>query len=192
MIRLNLLPWRETAKEKRRKAFNVTMVISIVTGIVFSYGVISYYNLVLSNHLDRNAQVKKEIVIVDAKISEIKILSEKKASIIDRMDVIRTLQDSRPDVVQIFNVIANEVPEGVYLESVQRENTIMTIKGVAESNARISVFMRNLDAVTGFSESKLSIVEQIDSEEVASDTIRRFIVTVEGRTGLHKKEVADE
>lgn len=188
MIRLNLLPWREAQKERNQKRFIIAICLTAAISACLSYSVVYLHNLDLDNHVKRNDILKSEIVVLDKRIAEIDKLEDQKVRLLDRVSVIKQLQDSRPDVVRIFNVIANQVPEGVYLLNVSRENGVMTVNGVAESNARISVFMRNLDATQGLSESQLSIVEQKVKEGSIEDSVRQFTLRVTGSANDSKQE----
>ncbi|NOR52113.1 MAG: pilus assembly protein PilN [Gammaproteobacteria bacterium] len=106
----------------------------------------------------RNAYINTEIQLVDGQIKEIKDLQKKKQQLISRMGIIERLQGNRPEVVHLFYELANLVPDGLYLESVDQQSRLLTIKGTAQSNARVSAFMRALDQSIWFDEPNLLVI----------------------------------
>jgi type IV pilus assembly protein PilN len=193
MIRLNLLPWREEEKAYRQKRFLIIVGVSFFIAVSLSSLWVYLLTLVEDNHVYRNEMIKREIVVLDAKINEIKKLEDHKLKLLARMSVIEKLQDSRPEVVKIFNVIANEVPKGVYLVDIVRADEVITINGISESNSRISAFMKNLDAIEWLSDSTLSIVEEKSSEEEnAVNTLRQFTVQVSNKNNGDALEEGNE
>jgi type IV pilus assembly protein PilN len=99
-------------------------------------------------------------VKVDQQIKEIKNLEKQRNRLIARMQVIEDLQKSRPKLVKVFDSLPRIVPEGVELSTVNRVGDLITFNGKAESNGRISVFMREIDSNTEYSESKLKIIKK--------------------------------
>ena len=101
------------------------------------------------------------------------------------MDVIRELQLSRPKIVKIFDALVRSVPDGIHLEKVERRGEIISLNGVAQSNAQVSVFMQELENNTEFEESKLSIVQRTSIQD---DAIRKFtLITQESKSKIDEK-----
>ena len=75
------------------------------------------------------------------------------------MDVIQSLQQQRPQIVHLFDDFVRTVPEGIYLRDIKQEGDQLTIKGVAESNGRVSAYMRNIDSSDWMSTPKLKVIE---------------------------------
>jgi type IV pilus assembly protein PilN len=165
MARINLLPWREAQRKKRKRIFYLALVLSMVltTSIVF------YINLYISNLVEnqkqRNKYLQEQITILDKQINKIKDLEKEKEKLLARMEIIQKLQTSRPQIVQIFNEIAQTLPSGIYLESIKRQGHMSVLNGVAESNARVSIFMRNLDASLVFQDLKLEVIEKTEKNK---------------------------
>jgi type IV pilus assembly protein PilN len=95
------------------------------------------------NH--RNQMLKSEIAVLDKKIAEIKDIENKKNKLLTKIDVIQKLQESRPEIVHLFDELAKSTPEGVYLTKFTQVDSTLTMDGKAESNARVSAFMRAID-----------------------------------------------
>jgi type IV pilus assembly protein PilN len=175
MAHINLLPWREERREERQKQFVAAVVAGLAFAAFILYLVIAYTNSMIDEQNSRNAYLKQEIAVLDKKIREIKDLEQQRNDLLARMQVIQELQESRPKVVKDFDALVRTVPEGIHLNKVTRNGNTLTLEGVAESNARVSVFMRQLDANPEFEQANLRVVEKSSSN---SQAIRKFSLVV--------------
>ena len=120
-------------------------------------------HLTVSSMIDsqhrRNDLLKAEIAELDKAIEQILALEEQKARMISRMEVIDTLQASRPEVVKLFDQMVATLPEGVYLTSVKQSGKKIEFNGVAQSSTRVSAFMRNIDASESLSTPELKVIQ---------------------------------
>lgn len=146
MARINLLPWREELRKRRQKEFGVMVGIAVVAML----GVIGLVHLQIDKMIQyqesRNQRLESEIATLNRKIAEIKNLEEEKQNLLARMQIVEQLQTSRPEVVHLFDELTKTLPEGVYLTSLEQKGKSLTLNGYAQSNARVSSFMRALDA----------------------------------------------
>jgi len=159
MPSINLLPWRLALRQRRRKEFFIGIVAAVaVAGLVTLLG-----HLAVSSMIDtqnrRNDLLKAEISELDKAIEQILALEEQKARMIARMEVIETLQSSRPEVVKMFDQIVATLPEGVYLTSVKQSGRKLEFNGVAQSSTRVSALMRNIDASETLSAPELKVIQ---------------------------------
>ena len=159
MPSINLLPWRQELRQRRRKEF----LYGIVGAVLLAAVITLVANLVVSSMIDaqnrRNELLKAEIAELDKAIEQILALEEEKNRMIARMEVIDTLQASRPEVVKLFDQIVSTLPEGVYLTSVKQSGNKLEFNGVAQSSTRVSAFMRNLDAAESLSSPELKVIQ---------------------------------
>jgi type IV pilus assembly protein PilN len=120
-------------------------------------------HLTVSSMIDaqnrRNELLKAEIAELDKAIEQILALEEQKSRMIARMEVIDTLQASRPEVVKLFDQIVSTLPEGVYLTSVKQSGKKLEFNGVAQSSTRVSAFMRNIDAAESLASPELKVIQ---------------------------------
>ncbi len=165
MAHINLLPWRDRLREERRREFLTILVgfVIIAGGLIFL--VDQYFNRLIDIQTARNNFLQTEIGVLDAQVAEINELRQQKEDIRARMNVITDLQGTRPVIVRIFDELVRTLPEGVYYERVQRTNNSIAIEGVAESYARITELMRNLDASEWFEATDLDEFSVIESQE---------------------------
>lgn len=159
MARINLLPWREKLRQQRKKQFfNILGGFAVLMALVILYAHMHVSGLI-ENQQSRNSFLENEIRLVEIKIKEIRDLEQKREQLIARMRVIERLQGNRPEVVHTFEELVKATPEGMQLSSVTQKDRILTISGQAQSNARVSSFMRKLDASDWFSDPVLDVIE---------------------------------
>ncbi len=120
-------------------------------------------NRAIENQMGRNQVLKDEIVLIEKQIKEIEELEKVRDNLLARMQVIEQLQQSRAQIVHYFDELVNTVPEGVYLTSVKQQGTTTAIDGVAESNGRVSTYMKTLDASPWFSDPRLIVIKTTES-----------------------------
>ncbi|WP_341648484.1 PilN domain-containing protein [Thauera humireducens] len=145
MIRINLLPHRAEKRKLRKQRFYGFSVAMVVIGALIGFIVNSVYSGYIERQEARNAFLKAEIAKLDQEIAEIRRLQEQIDSLLARKQVIESLQGTRSEAVHIFNELARGMPEGVYLKSVKQAGARVTLVGYAQSNARVSHLMRNLE-----------------------------------------------
>jgi type IV pilus assembly protein PilN len=159
MPRINLLPWRAALRAKRRNQFFIGLGGAVVAAAL----VVGVANLVMGAIIDnqhtRNDLLKAEIQALDQRIKEILDLEAKKESLLARMEIIEQLQRSRPEIVHVFDQLVRTLPDGVNLNSVKQKGATIEIKGAAESNTRVSAFMRNIDKSGWLKDPDLEVVE---------------------------------
>jgi type IV pilus assembly protein PilN len=159
MPKINLLPWRDELRAQRRNQFYMAMGGAFgFAALAVLIGVLLMNEIVDAQH-DRNKLLEQEIATLDKRIEEILALEDKKDRLVARMKIIEQLQQSRPEVVHLFEDIARSLPDGVYLSSVKQKGNKLEIKGAAESNTRVSAFMRNIDKSPWLEKPDLQVVE---------------------------------
>ena len=123
-------------------------------------------------HKGRNQYLQNEIDVLNTKLQQIKDLEQTKANLLARMNIIQELQRSRPEVVHLFEELVTTVPEGVWLDSFQQSGKTLTIEGNAESNARVSAYMRNLEASEWLKNPILEVIQTEKDARVANFKLR--------------------
>ena len=160
MSRINLLPWREERRAELQKQFyTVLALVVIVAGLVW-YATHLYHKDLIAVDRYRISYVEKQIAAVDEKIQEIQQLEKEKASLLSRMRTIEQLQSNRPLIVRFFDELITSLPEGVSVTRVAQTGNNITIDGLAQSNARVSSFMRNLESSDWLANPDLKIIQQ--------------------------------
>ena len=183
MTRLNLLPWRDQRrKEQDRQLLSIAVGVWILMGLVIFYAHLHVSGLI-ENQQKRNEFLDKETKKLDEEIKEIKELQAARAALLARMRVIQQLQADRTQVVHLFDDLVRKVPEGVYITSFKQAGPVITLTGNAQSNARVSALMRNLDASDWYAKPDLDV---INVKTKGSDRVSEFTLRVSQKVTLEK------
>ena len=189
ITRINLLPWREELRQELKKQFLMMVVMTCLLGAA----IVGLIHFQMQGKIDyqqsRNRFLQQEIVKLDEEIREISELKKVRRSRIERMEVIQDLQGSRPTIVHLFTEIVSTVPNGVYLESLAQTGSNLLVNGEAESNARVSTYMRNLQASDWLKDPNLTIIE---IEDKTVNRVSTFTLTVKQTSPNATEEDTDD
>jgi type IV pilus assembly protein PilN len=145
VIRVNLLPHREERRKAQRQQFYaLSGLLAVLVGLIWFVG-FGLINNMIESQAEKNRFLKNEITALDKQIEEINKLKEQTESLLQRKQVIESLQANRSETVHLFNELARQLPPGVFLKSIKQEGQKITLVGYAQSNARVSTLMHNLD-----------------------------------------------
>ncbi|MET0716941.1 MAG: PilN domain-containing protein [Pseudoxanthomonas sp.] len=159
MARINLLPWRAERRANRQKEFYGMLGLAAAAGVVLSFLIWFHYSQQIGGQNTRNQFLQAEIQKVEGKITEIEALDKQKDRLLARKKVIEQLQANRSQMVHLFDSLVRTIPDGVALASIKQEGEILTLEGRAQSNARVSNYMRNLEGSGWMTNPDLSIIE---------------------------------
>lgn len=162
MARINLLPWREAERTRRQREFAVLAATCLILTLIVGLGLHMHVERLISTQDDRNAFLEDQIKQLDSQIREIKELEKTKDNLLARMNVIQQLQQSRPEVVHLFDELIIAIPEGVFLTNVKQAGKTVVLEGRAQSNARVSAFMRNVEEASWVGSPRLLLIENKD------------------------------
>lgn len=164
-IRINLLPHREQKRALQQKALVAMLASAALAGLV----VVVVGHVMISGMQDRqerrNQFLKQEIAKLDAQIKEIAQLKEKTNALLARKQVVEALQVNRTETVHLFDELARELPDGMYLKSLKQTGNKLTLSGYAQSSARVSALMRNIENSKWLSSPTLIEVQAADKDK---------------------------
>lgn len=146
MIRINLLPHREIRRKQQQKEFFIMVGAVAGLGATVWFATHSYLGGQLEEQNGRNTYLETEIAALDKQIEEIKKVQEQTTALLQRKKIVESLQANRAETVYLLDQLVRQLPDGVYLKSVQQKGARVAINGFAQSNARVSTFMRNLES----------------------------------------------
>lgn len=185
MAHINLLPWREERRKEQLKQFLSIMVLSVILAGLIILAVHLQFSRMINAQTSRNDFLQREITAVEKQIREINDLAKAKKRLLARMEVIQQLQRNRPGIVHLFEEMVKVMPEGVYITDLKQQGTKLTIKGVAQSNARVSAFMRNVDASDWLTKPELEVIKKdAKNTKTDSDGSRNFELRAEQITSI--------
>ena len=169
--RVNLLPHREERRKAARQHFFVIAGGTAVLGALIVVAMHGFYAAKIETQDERNRFLKSEIAKLDKEIAEINKLKSEIQALLARKQVIETLQADRAQTVHLLDELVRQMPEGVYLKSVRQQGLGVNVVGYAQSNARVSTLMRNIESSPWLASPGLIEVKAVS---VASRRISEF------------------
>jgi type IV pilus assembly protein PilN len=188
MIRINLLPHREAKRKERRQQFyGLIGSVSILAGLIvfLVYTIISGY---ITAQEAKNDFLKKEIVKLDKDVDEIRRLKEQTQALLARKQIIESLQRDRAEAVRLLSELVKQTPEGIYLKSIKQEGDKVTLTGYAQSNARVSTLMRNIEASPWLTKPQLIEIKavMVDKRRLNEFNLNAFLKRPQADDGVKK------
>jgi len=175
MTRINLLPWRDELRKKKQEEFIIGVAGVSILAVAIMLGIQMYLDGLITEE-------QKKKGIVTAKIAELNLITAKITNIKtqnsilqNKRNAIQALQKSRPEIVHFIDEIAKVTPEGVHLKSLRQDSTNISLVGKTESNARVSAFMRNVEASKWLIEPELNVIQ--GSNKVKGQKLSDFTLT---------------
>lgn len=175
MAKINLLPWREAYRKEKKEQF-----LAVIGGVVVLSGLIAYLWIAsvessIENQQARNRLLDNEIATLEKQVKEIANLKKVRDDLLARIKIIQDLQGTRPLIVRYFDDFARSIPDGVFISSMSKHGSTVSIEGVAESYNRVATFMRNLDTSDWFAGANLTSVIAAPAE---GEQAQSFKITV--------------
>jgi type IV pilus assembly protein PilN len=146
MIRINLLPHREEKRKLRRQQFIVLSALCAGMALALTGLIWLAINTQIENQNGRNKLLKDEITKLDKQIDEISKIREETQSLLSKKQVVEGLQSYRSEPVYLLDQMLRQLPEGLYVKTIKQTGIKINVTGYAQSNARVSAFMRNIQA----------------------------------------------
>jgi type IV pilus assembly protein PilN len=177
MIRINLLPHREQARQERQRQF-----VSLAIGLaVLGLATVGLGHVVMASRIEnqegRNTLLKTEIAKLDEQIKEIDKLREQTQALLARKQVVETLQTNRTEAVHLLDQLVRQLPDGIYLRSVKQVDTKVTLIGYAQSNARVSTLMRNIESSPWLQQPALVEIKSVALPNSREGRVNEFTLT---------------
>lgn len=164
MARINLRPWREELRAKKQQQFVAMLAGALIAAVVLVFAWQSSVNNDIAYQQSRNKYLENATKDLDLKMKEIEDLRKKREELLARMKVIQDLQGKRPLVVRVFDEMVRTLPDGLFFTSLSKKGDLIAIKGLSESNSRISGLMRNYENSQWFSDPNLTNVVAAEQE----------------------------
>ena len=185
MAKINLLPWREERRKQKQRDFLGALVLSVLVGALI-FGLVHLYIEGLKAYQEqRNQILQNEIALLDKKLVDIKDIEEKKKKLLAKIDLIQKLQESRPEIVHLFEEIPKTTPDGVFLTKFAQTGTELLFEGKSQSNARVSAFMRAIEASPWLQKPTLMVIQLPDKPPTNKDAEPLSEFKLHAKQGKH-------
>ena len=176
MMRINLLPHREQKRHARQRRFMSFLAFGFLAAVAVIIVGFTFLSTMIDTQNARNEFIQAENAKLEREIAEIEKLKSEKQSLLDRKKVIERLQSNRNESVKILDQLVRQTPEGVYVKDFRENGNQLTIVGYAQSNARVSTYMRNLNDSPMFEQP---VLIEVKSANVGKFRLAEFIVTTQ-------------
>lgn len=191
MILINLLPHREATRKRRKEAFQATMVLSALIGLLIIGAVYWWYQMMIEAQQAKNTMLRAEIAVLESQIKEIAGLENEITALRARQKAVEDLQSDRNLPVHMLNELVAQLPDGVYITSIKQEGLAVTMLGTAQSNERVSEMLRNLSEGTPWI-SKPELVEIVAKTVNVTPKDQRRAAAFNLRFQLTRASVAEK
>jgi type IV pilus assembly protein PilN len=189
--RINLLPWRVKRRKQREREFLMLLGAAALVGVLLVLAGIGVYSARIDNQQGRNNYLRGEITKLEEQIREIEGLERQRQQLISRKDVIERLQATRTRMVHLVDELVRTIPEGVRLAAIKQAGTILTLEGFAQSQARVSNYMRRLDESEWLTKPDLSIIEASGADQASRFAfVLRVVMTQPGEPEQSQEDSA--
>ena len=145
MAHVNLLPWRAERRKQREREFYMQLGAAFVIAVLVVLLWIFWMNQRIDNQNDRNSYLQTEIKQLDVRIAKIKDLEKVREHLLARKQIIEQLQADRSQMVHLFDELVKTIPSSARLTGLKQNGQSMTLDGVAQSNASVAEYMRNIE-----------------------------------------------
>ena len=173
-MRINLLPHREQKRQARQRQFVSLAIALALLGVAIVGGVHLFLDNRIADQQSRNTLLKTRIAELDAQIKEIDKLRDQIQQVLARKAVVENLQANRNEAVHLLDQLVRQLPEGIYLRSVKQTDQKVTIVGYAQSNARVSTLMRNIEGSPWLEKPELVEIRLVSQPSAAKSDPSRI------------------
>lgn len=174
-VRINLLPYRQIKRAERQRQFNLMVAAVVVLGLAIIFSGYTYISADVSAQNSRNQRLKDATAKLDNEIKEIAGLKDKISELRGRIQAVESLQSNRSLAVTMLDEIARQIPEAIILKSLKQKGELITLEGVADTNARVAILVGNLSHSTVLNSPQLVEVKSVTQN---NQKMSAFIVTV--------------
>ncbi|MEI8362433.1 MAG: PilN domain-containing protein [Betaproteobacteria bacterium] len=186
MMRVNLLPHRQVKRALRQREFGLMATFSAIAAAAVVFLVYTVINGRIDAQVIRNSRLDAELVKLDKKIGDIKDLKNQISLMLERKQVVENLQTNRSQAVVILDEISRQLPEGMYLKSIKQQGDVISIEGVADTNARVATLVRNLSGSEWLESPSL-----VEIKAVTVNGIKQNAFTLKVNNKVPKAEALD-
>lgn len=187
MIRVNLLPHRQLKREARQREFGLMALLSAIAAGAIIFMGYTYVSASVDSQIDRNKRLDTAIAKLDKEIADIKDLKDQINAMLERKQVVENLQTDRSQAVIVFDELSRQLPDGIYFKSFEQKGGVITIEGVADTNARVATLVRNFNS-SKWMESPILV----EIKAVTANGIKQNMFTVKVSLKKTAAETTDE
>ena len=185
MIRVNLLPHRQIKRELRQREFGLMASFSAIAASAIVFLGYTFINSQIDAQIARNGRLDAAIVNLDKEIADIKDLKDKISTMLERKHVVENLQTNRSQSVIVLDELSRQLPEGMYFKSIKQQGVVISIEGIADTNARVAALVRSLST-----SNWLEMPNLVEIKSVLVNNLKQNVFTLTVNIKVPKDEEA--
>lgn len=144
--KINLLPYRAAKRKRIAVRFGVFAGLSFSIAAAIIASIMFFFSILETEQMNRNLKIENENIALDRQIADIKKLKDEISATISRKNIVENLQANRARSVMLFNFLLTQ-PDGIHFSMVSNKGGVLTLNGVAQSNAIVATFLKRMEAI---------------------------------------------
>jgi type IV pilus assembly protein PilN len=187
MIRVNLLPHRQLKREARQRQFGLMAAFTAIAAVAIIFMAYTVINARIASQSERNSRLDAAIAKLDKEIKDIQDLKDQITAMLERKQVVENLQTNRSQAVIVFDELSRQLPDGMYFKSIKQVGDVITLEGVADTNARVATLVRNYNA-----SARLESPGLVEIKAVTANSQKQNVFTLTVKLKAQQTENEDE
>jgi type IV pilus assembly protein PilN len=187
MIRVNLLPHRQLKREARQRQFGLMAAFTAIAAVAIIFMAYTVINARIASQSERNSRLDAAIAKLDKEIKDIQDLKDQITAMLERKQVVENLQTNRSQAVIVFDELSRQLPDGMYFKSIKQVGDVITLEGVADTNARVATLVRNYNASAWLESPGL-----VEIKAVTANSQKQNVFTLTVKLKAQQTENEDE
>jgi type IV pilus assembly protein PilN len=187
MIRINLLPHRQLKREARQRQFGLMAAFTAIAAVAIIFMAYTVINARIASQSERNSRLDAAIAKLDKEIKDIQDLKDQITAMLERKQVVENLQTDRSQAVIVFDELSRQLPDGMYFKSIKQVGDVITLEGVADTNARVATLVRNYNA-----SARLESPGLVEIKAVTANSQKQNVFTLTVKLKAQQTENEDE
>jgi type IV pilus assembly protein PilN len=187
MIRINLLPHRQLKREARQRQFGLMAAFTAIAAVAIIFMAYTVINARIASQSERNSRLDAAIAKLDKEIKDIQDLKDQITAMLERKQVVENLQTNRSQAVIVFDELSRQLPDGMYFKSIKQVGDVITLEGVADTNARVATLVRNYNASAWLESPGL-----VEIKAVTANSQKQNVFTLTVKLKAQQTENEDE
>lgn len=175
MAQINLLPWREKAREQKRNLFGYTVGAFIGMTVVLVLLVHFHYSSLITIQKKRNAFLSQMVDEESRQLLDLNAKIESGEAYDSELHFLMSLRSSGYMAISLLDELARITPTAIVLTTLSRDGDDILIYGKATSDYQITELMKNMHKSLIFNQPELT---KIDSKSDSDDNAIYFQLRV--------------
>lgn len=176
MTQINLLPWREVARQQKKLQFIAIVAGFAVLTFFFMFLIHLYLSGLISRENNRISFMQSNISTKQREYTKLREDKKKQIALEAELIFINSLKFKSYNAVRILNELAERIPSSIILDKIIREDNKIKLQGKAQSELQITELMKNLSQSSIFTHP---ILTSISEKEGGSEAGRLFELELE-------------